>query len=109
MNLLTALPRDFLHFWYIEAPATLITFFVSVNKAFFQLFSLPLLLRTFFQPLKNEYRQGLVRFSIVMGIIVKSCLITVNLLLLVILISIEVIVFAIVLLFPLLPIFLLFL
>ncbi len=33
------------------------------------------MIRTFFKPLKNEYRQGLVFFSIVMGIFVKTALI----------------------------------
>lgn len=38
------------------------------------LLSVPLLLRTFFKPLKSEYREGLVLFSVLMGIIVKSIL-----------------------------------
>ena len=85
------LPYYFFMFWFVEAPREIIGFFISVNKAFFQLFSLPLLLRTFFQPLKNEYRKGLVGFSVGMGIAVKSLLIVVNLLLLIPLLLMEVI------------------
>ncbi len=38
------------------------------------LLSAPLLIKTFFRPLKNEYREGLVLFSVIMGIIIKSLL-----------------------------------
>ena len=84
------LPYYFFIFWFVDAPKDIIGFFLSVNKAFFQLFSLPLLLRTFFQPIKNEYRKGLVGFSIGMGIGVKSILIIVNFILLIPLLAIEV-------------------
>lgn len=83
------LPYYFSLFWFIEAPRDILGFFISVNKAFFQLFSLPLLLRTFFQPIKNEYRKGLVGFSIGMGMGIKSMLIVVNFILLIPLIAIE--------------------
>ncbi len=76
------LPIDFLKFWYREAPEEIIRYFLSFNTAFLQLFSLPLLLRTFFQPLKNEYRQGLIWFSIGMGIGIKTLLILISFLLL---------------------------
>ena len=66
------LPLIFLKFWYLEAPLGLISFFASLNNAFMQLFSLPLLVKTFFKPWKNEYRKGLVGFSIAMGIFVKT-------------------------------------
>jgi hypothetical protein len=72
------LPIAFLKFWYLDSPRSLVKFFISLNKAFLQLFSLPLFLKTYTKPLKNEYRQGLVRFSIAMGIIIKSVLIFVD-------------------------------
>ena len=37
--------------------------------------SIPLFFRTFFKPLKNEYRGDLVGFSIVMGMVIKTILI----------------------------------
>jgi hypothetical protein len=82
-----------LKFWFIESPVALFKFFSSLNSAFFQLFSLPLLLRTYFQPLKNEYRQGLVGFSRAMGIFIKTFFIIADLLMLIILLTIEIVVF----------------
>ena len=76
------LPLIFLKFWFLEAPLALISFFASLNSAFLQLFSLPLLIKTFFKPWKNEYRKGLVGFSIAMGIFVKTFIIIVDILLL---------------------------
>ena len=76
------LPLIFLKFWFLEAPLALISFFASSNNAFLQLFSLPLLVKTFFKPWKNEYRKGLVGFSIAMGIFVKTFVIVVDILLL---------------------------
>lgn len=102
------LPIAFLEFWFVEAPLGIIRYFLSLNNAFLQLFSLPLFLRTFFKPLKNEYREGLVGFSRAMGIIIKSLLIIVDLALLLILLSIEVIVVLVFLLLPALSIYLLF-
>jgi len=98
----------FLKFWFFESPVALFKFFVSLNGAFFRLFSLPLLLRTFFKPLKNEYRQGLVKFSIVMGIVVKSVLITADLVMLCLLLFIEISIFVAYVFFPFATIALLF-
>lgn len=70
-----ALPIIFLKFWFIDAPLAIIQYFMSLNHAAIQILSLPLLFRTFFKPLKNEYRKGLVGFSIAFGIILKSALI----------------------------------
>ena len=53
------------------------------------MFSVKMLLQTFFRPIKNEYREGLVRFSIGMGIVVKSCILLVALLLFIPLLLIE--------------------
>jgi hypothetical protein len=51
--------------------------------------SLGELIRTFLKPLKNEYRKGLVVFSIVFGIILKSALIFVDLIMFSFIIFIE--------------------
>lgn len=79
----------FLRFWFIEAPMGLIAYFASFNKAFFELFSPGLLARTFFKPWKNEYRKGLVGFSIGMGIAIKSMVILVDMIIFVILLACE--------------------
>lgn len=78
MNLYLSLPLLFLKFWYIDAPLRLVKYFFSVNHAVLQILSLPIMIRTFFKPLKNEYRKGLVVFSIGMGIFVKTILIFVD-------------------------------
>lgn len=85
-----SLPVLFLKFWFIDGPIRLIGYFLSVNHVALQVLSLPLLIRTFFKPLKNEYRKGLVGFSIVFGIILKSALIISDLVLLGVIIFVEI-------------------
>jgi hypothetical protein len=104
-----SLPFVFLKFWFIDAPMEIIGFFGSVNGAFFQLFSLPLFIRTFFQPLKNEYRQGLVGFSRGMGMVLKSVFILFDLLIFSLMLIFEITVFFSFVLFPIITIYLLFL
>ncbi len=102
-----ALPLIFLKFWFLDAPINLIAYFASLNKAFLQLFSLPLLVRTFFQPLKNEYREGLVGFSLAMGIVVKTALIVIDLALFAALLTVELVVLLVFVAFPLLTLMML--
>ena len=94
------LPFSIVKFWYIEAPISLISYFLSLNKSFLNAFSLPLMLKTFFRPWKNEYREGLVRFSIFMGIVFKTIFIVAELFLLFGLIVIEFIIFICFLILP---------
>ncbi|MBI3984404.1 MAG: hypothetical protein HY344_00465 [Candidatus Levybacteria bacterium] len=94
------LPFDLVKFWYVEAPLSLISFFGIVNKQFLTLFSLPLMLKTFFRPWKNEYREGLVGFSIFMGIAFKTLFILIDLVILAFLIVSEAILFVWFLAFP---------
>lgn len=84
-----SLPILFLKFWFFEAPREIFFYFLSFNNAFLQLFSLPLLLRTFFKPIKNEYRKGLVGFSIGMGMFIKTWIIALDLFVLAILMLFE--------------------
>lgn len=83
------LPFIFLKYWFIEAPRGLILFFSSLNSAFLNLFSLPLAVKTYFKPMKNEYRQGLVGFSIGIGMFAKTFLILTDLLMFIVLLAIE--------------------
>jgi len=101
MKLYLSLPLIFLKFWFFDAPLEIINFFRSLNKAFNEAFAFTLFLRTFFKPLKNEYRQGLIGFSIAMGIIIKSVLICIDMLILVVLLTFELIVVLAFILFPL--------
>lgn len=69
-------PFYLFRFWYIDVLIGLVNFFGNFNKYLINLLSLNLLIKTFFKPLKNEYRQGLVLFSIIFGIVIKSFLIS---------------------------------
>jgi hypothetical protein len=80
---------QFLKFWFIDGPIGLVNYFSSFNKAFLELFSLGLLVKTFFKPWKNEYRKGLVGFSIGMGIAIKSIVILVDILVFLVLLLAE--------------------
>jgi hypothetical protein len=102
------LPFAFIRFWFVEAPIGMIHYFGSVNRAFLQLFSLALFIKTFFKPLKNEYREGLVGFSIAMGVFVKSILIFVDLILFILLLFCELLCILYFLALPFISIYILF-
>ena len=103
------LPLLFLKFWFFESPIALYKYFSSLNKAFLHLFSLPLFLRTFFKPLKNEYRPGLVGFSRAFGIVIKSFVIVVDVMLFTLLLTFEILVFVSYVFLPIATVWLLFL
>lgn len=102
------LPLVFLKFWYFDSPRTLFGLFTSLNKAALKLLSLPMMIKTYAKPLKNEYREGLVRFSKIMGVIIKSVLIAVHGLLFLLLVLSEIIIFTGFLAFPVFTVLLLF-
>jgi hypothetical protein len=102
------LPLDLIKFWYLDAPVLLFFYFVSLNKAFFGLFSLPLMFKTFFRPWKNEYRKGLIGFSIFMGMIIKIFFIAGDLVIFAGLLFCEIIFYIVFLAFPFLAIYLAF-
>ena len=85
-----SLPIIFIKFWFIEAPKSLIDYFASMNSAFLQLFSLPLLIKTYFKPWKNEYRKGLVGIAIFIGVFIKTGAIIADLILLFLLLILEI-------------------
>jgi hypothetical protein len=103
------LPVMFLKFWFYESPLGLLRFFASLNSAFFHLFSLPLFLKTYFKPLKNEYRQGLVGFSRALGMFIKTWFILADILMLVLLLVFEVTIFIGYVFLPIATVWLLFL
>jgi hypothetical protein len=102
------LPFVFLKYWFIEAPRGLILFFSSLNSAFLNLFSLPLVLKTYFKPWKNEYRQGLVGFSIGMGIFIKTFVIIADLLMFCVLLAIEFLLLLAFIVWPIVTVWILF-
>lgn len=108
MNNFIFLPIVFLKFWYFDAPLEMLKFFASLNSYMMQLFALPLCVRTFFKPLKNEYREGLVGFSRALGILVKSCFIVVDILLFFVMFFIELVIIILFLLYPITTLMLIF-
>lgn len=108
MSLYLSLPFLFLKFWYIDAPIKIINFFLSLNHSFLQILSLPLMIKTFFRPLKNEYRKGLVFFSIVMGIVIKTFLIVFDLIIYLAIIILEIMFIILFLTWPVLTFLILF-
>ena len=95
---------DFLKFWFIEAPVGLMEYFASLNTAAMKFLSFRILLLTFFKPWKNEYREGLVGFSIAMGIFIKSMFIVFDLFILLALLFVETILIAFFVSWPILTI-----
>jgi hypothetical protein len=89
MTAYISLPALFIRFWFIEAPLAILRYYGHINTAFLQFFALPMMIKTFFKPLKNEYREGLVGFSIGMGIVVKTVLILFTLFLLGFILTLE--------------------
>lgn len=80
---------QFIVFWFIEAPKAMIAYFISFNNATIKFLSLFILIKTFFKPWKNEYREGLVGFSIIMGMIIKSMIIFFDIVVLLVLFIFE--------------------
>ena len=99
------LPFVFLKFWFVDSPKNLISFFVSLNNAFLEFSSFSILLNTYFKPWKNEYREGLVGFSIGMGMFMKTFVIFVNIVAFLMILIIEFLIFIGFLLLPGLAIF----
>jgi len=97
-----SLPFILLRFWFTEAPILLISFFASLNSAVMGIISLPLLLKTYFKPWKNEYREGLVGFSIGMGMFIKTFVILADILIMLFFLFFETIFIISFLAFPIL-------
>jgi hypothetical protein len=108
MNGYLLLPLVFAKFWFVEAPLGLLGYFASFNHAFLELFSLPLFLKTFFKPLKNEYREGLVVFSRVLGMVIKFVLIIIDVLIFILILAVEGLILVGFVTFPIATIYLLF-
>ena len=108
LKLMLKLPLDIIRFWYFEAPVSLLKFFALINRGFLDIFSLPLMVKTFFKPWKNEYRKGLVGFSRAMGMFIKSLFIAADLVMLTFIFIFEFSAIFVLLTFPFIVIFLAF-
>ena len=85
---LSIFPQMFVY-WFWDGPKALMDYFASLNSATLKLLSLRLLVSTFFKPWKNEYREGLVGFSIGMGVVIKTFVILFDLAVLLFLLCAE--------------------
>lgn len=101
---LLTLPAQFIRWWFIEATFTLLEIMRYFLAAFYQILGVRSLFRTFFKPWKNEYREGLVKFSLFMGMFIKSILLVFDALFFIVLIGVEFVVLCIWFFFPLLVI-----
>ncbi len=99
-------PLYLITFWYVDVVRGFINFFINFNRYLVSLLSFSILLRTFFKPLKNEYRDGLVLFSIIAGIIIKFIILCASGLFIGVVLIFEVFVIIFVLVLPLLVFFL---
>ena len=75
---IATLPVTFFTWWFLESPKIIykILYFTFVSVV--HQLGYKSLFKTFFKPWKNEYREGLVGFSVVMGIAIKTLLIFVE-------------------------------
>ena len=103
-----SLPLLFLKFWFFDAPKSILAYFASLNHAFLQLFSLPLLLKTYFKPWKNEYRKNFIAVALGIGIIIKTFVILADLVILLVLLVVEFLFVTIFVLCPFATFYLLF-
>lgn len=93
-------PFYLVSFWYKDVCLSLINFFTLLNRYTVSLLSLALLIKTFFKPLKNEYRDGLVVFSIIFGIFIKTFLLAISFFIVTIMLFIEVMIVFFVIILP---------
>ena len=100
MSALIYYPFYLILFWYKDVLGGTLQFFLELNRYTASLLSLPLMLKTFFKPLKNEYRDGLVVFSVLAGIAIKSFLILISVSIVCVLLLSELIVLFLLLLLP---------
>ena len=72
----------------------------SLNMYLLHLLSVPILAGTFFKPMKNEYHKGLILFSVLFVMAIKSVFILISLIIVLILAVIEFILLAFYLVLP---------
>jgi hypothetical protein len=105
--LLLKLPLLFIYWWFVTAPIQLLVFFFRYLTHLSQVLSLPLLVKTFFVPWKNENKKGYVAIARGIGMTVKTSVILADLMILIIFFMVEVSLFLLWMLLPILSIYLL--
>ena len=69
---LVSLPLEFLRWYFIDATINLFNILRWFLEVCVQILGVTSIFKTYFRPWKNEYREGLVRFSIFMGMFFKT-------------------------------------
>ncbi len=69
---LLSLPLEFLRWWFIDATFNLLAILKFILAASYRFLGISLIFKTFFKPWKNEYREGLTRFALLMGMFIKT-------------------------------------
>jgi hypothetical protein len=82
-------PIIFISWWFLESPKIIFKILYFFFAATVHQLGYKSLFKTFFKPWKNEYRKGLVGFSVIMGIAIKSLLIFVESFLILFLLIVE--------------------
>ena len=99
---LVSLPLEFLHWWFIDATFNLLLALRFILAATYRFLGVSLIFKTFFKPWKNEYREGLTRFALFMGMFLKTTFLIFDFFFFLFLILLESLVLTIWLIFPLL-------
>lgn len=94
-------------FWYKDILGSVFIFFIQINRYAASILSVPQFLKTYFKPVKNEYRDGLILFSIILGIVIKSFLLVISILILLVMLLLEVMVLSLFILMPIIMIYVL--
>ena len=95
-------------FWYRDFFLGSVRITSEILVYIAELLSVPLLFKTFFKPLKNEYRDGLVWFSIFAGMFIKLLLLLVCIPILAIFVAVVLVINLAILLLPLIIIWFIF-
>ena len=95
-------PYFLIVFWYREFLPSAVSRSFQILVYTFDMLSVGLLLSTFFRPLKDEYREGLVLFSVIAGIFVKSIILAADILVILMVLAILIAINLIILTLPLL-------
>src|SRR3989344_6801803 len=103
-----ALPTALLTWWFLESPKLIFKILLFILAYTAHQVGYKSLFKTFFKPWKNESREGLVRFSIFMGMFMKSLLIFADTAILLILVFLETVLFGVWVLLPVIIIWLLY-
>lgn len=77
---LLTLPVQFIRWWFFEATFSLLKIMLFLLSGVFHLLGIASIFKTFFKPWKNEYREGLVRFAIFMGMFLKIMILIIGVL-----------------------------